>query len=151
MKKILKPALIVAFTIGLLTVANAQNATSNTSGNDVFTTVEEMPMINRCAVRVMTEQEKQECTSKEMFNIIAENIKYPEQAKKNNISGVVYVTFVVDEFGNVTDVEVMRGTNEALDKEAVRAVKATNGYWIAGKQDGKYVKVRYNVPVKFTL
>lgn len=151
MKKILKPALFFAFTIGLLAIANAQNSTTNTSVNDVFTTVDEMSMINRCAVRVMTEQEKQECTNKEMFNIIAENIKYPEQAKKNNISGVVYVTFVIDEFGNVTDVEVMRGTNEALDKEALRAVKATNGSWIAGKQDGKNVKVRYNVPIKFTL
>jgi protein TonB len=151
MKNILKSALTLFIVTSIYTSVNAQTASTNTEKSDIFTLVEEMPMINRCAVRVMTEDEKKECTAKEMMNIIAENIKYPAQAKKDNISGIVYVAFVIDEFGNVTNVEVLKGTNELLDKEAVKAVKATNGSWIAGKQDGKNVKVKYTVPIKFSL
>lgn len=151
MKNLLKPALSLFFVASIYTSVNAQSVAINSEKSDIFELVEEMPMINRCAVRVMTEEEKKECTSKEMMSIIAENIKYPAQAKKENISGTVYVAFVVDEFGNVINVEVVRGTNASLDKEAVKAVKATNGHWIAGKQDGKNVKVKYTVPIKFSL
>lgn len=81
---------------------------------------------------------------------IAENIRYPEMAKENDIQGTVYVRFVVNEKGKVTDVTVLRGVDPLLDAEAVRVVKSLPDY-TPGKQRGKAVKVSHSVPIKFAL
>ena len=81
---------------------------------------------------------------------IAENTKYPEIAKENGISGRVFVGFVIDKQGKVTDVNVLRGVDPYLDKEAVRVVKSMPN-WKPGKQRGKPVKVQFQVPINFKL
>ena len=81
---------------------------------------------------------------------IAENVRYPELAKENDIQGTVYVRFVVDEKGKVTNVELLRGVDPLLDKEALRVVQSLPN-WKPGKQRGKAVKVSHSVPIKFAL
>ena len=81
---------------------------------------------------------------------IAENVRYPEMAKENDIQGTVYVRFVVDEKGKVTNVELLRGVDPLLDKEALRVVSSLPN-WKPGKQRGKAVKVSHSVPIKFAL
>lgn len=81
---------------------------------------------------------------------IAENVRYPEMAKENDIQGTVYVRFVVDEQGKVGNVEVLRGVDPLLDKEAIRVVQSLPK-WKPGKQRGKAVKVSHSVPIKFAL
>ena len=73
---------------------------------------------------------------------IAENVRYPEQAKENDIQGTVYVRFVVDTDGSVKNVEVLRGVDPLLDKEAIRVVQSLPK-WKPGKQRGKAVKVSH--------
>ena len=75
---------------------------------------------------------------------------YPEKAKKRGIQGTVYITFVVDTDGSVTDVKVLRGIDEECDKEALRVVKLMPK-WKPGYQKGKPVRVQFYMPVKFTL
>ena len=81
---------------------------------------------------------------------IAENVRYPEMAKENDIQGTVYVRFVVDEKGKVTNVELLRGVDPLLDKEALRVVNSLPN-WKPGKKRGKAVKVSHSVPIKFAL
>ena len=81
---------------------------------------------------------------------IAENVRYPEMAKENDIQGTVYVRFVVDTDGSVKNVEVIRGVDQLLDKEAIRVVQSLPK-WKPGKQRGKAVKVSHSVPIKFAL
>ena len=81
---------------------------------------------------------------------IAENVRYPEQAKENDIQGTVFVRFVVDTDGSVKNVEVLRGVDPLLDKEAIRVVQSLPK-WKPGKQRGKAVKVSHSVPIKFQL
>lgn len=81
---------------------------------------------------------------------IAENVRYPEMAKENEIQGTVYVRFVVNEKGAVTNVEVLRGVDPLLDAEAIRVVKSLPNFK-PGKQRGKAVKVSHSVPIKFAL
>jgi len=84
------------------------------------------------------------------IKFLQENIKYPQMARESGISGTVYVTFVVERDGNVTDVKVMRGIGGGCDEEAIRVIKAMPK-WNAGKQRGKPVRVQFNMPIKFTL
>ena len=85
-----------------------------------------------------------------MMNYIAENVKYPEDAKEKNQSGRVMISFVVEKDGRVNDVKVLRGVCESIDNEAVRVVKAMPN-WKPGKQAGKPVRVSYCLPISFKL
>lgn len=89
---------------------------------------------------------------KAMYEYLGKNIKYPEVAKEAGIQGKVYVSFVVDKDGSITDVKVLRGIpgGKMCDQEAIRVVKAMPK-WNPGKQRGKAVKVSYMLPVQFTL
>jgi protein TonB len=71
-------------------------------------------------------------------------------AKESGIQGRVFVTFVVEKDGSVTDVRVLRGIGGGCDEEAIRVVQKMPK-WKAGKQRGKPVRVQFNLPIKFTL
>lgn len=81
---------------------------------------------------------------------IANSIKYPVIAQENGIQGRVYVTFVVDADGSVSDPKIARGVDPSLDKEALRVVSMLPK-WKPGKQRGKPVRVSYTVPINFQL
>ena len=76
---------------------------------------------------------------------------YPEIAKENGSQGRVYLSFIVDKDGSVTDVKVLRSSSDAtLDNEAVRVVKSSPK-WEPGRQRDRAVKVTYTFPVVFAL
>nr|MBD3623195.1 TonB family protein [Sunxiuqinia sp.] len=81
---------------------------------------------------------------------IANAIKYPVIAQENGIQGKVYVNFVVDTDGSITNARIARGVDSSLDKEALRVVN-TLPRWKPGQQRGKPVKVSYTVPINFVL
>ena len=85
-----------------------------------------------------------------LMRYLSENIRYPIQAQMEGISGRVVVSFVVEPDGTFSDLRVIRSVDPILDKEALRVVRDMPR-WIPGKQDGKPVPVRYNVPVSFRL
>ena len=85
-----------------------------------------------------------------LLSYLARNVKYPVIAQENGIEGRVYVSFVVDEEGNIFDVGLLRKVDSSLDNEALRVVRGMPK-WKPGKQGGKAVKVRYNVPINFQL
>ena len=77
-------------------------------------------------------------------------MKYPQDAIDQNIQGRVVLQFTVNKEGQVEDVTVLRGVNEALDAEAVRVVSASPK-WEPGTQNGTPVNVKYTFPVVFRL
>jgi protein TonB len=85
-----------------------------------------------------------------MYKFIGNNMDYPRMAKESGISGRVFVTFVVERDGSVTDVQILRGIGGGCDEEAVRVIKMMPK-WTPGKQRGKPVRVQYRMPIKFTL
>lgn len=85
-----------------------------------------------------------------LLQFAMEQVQYPAIAKENGISGVVYVYYVVNEYGDVVDVSLTRGVDPFLDQEALRAVRSITGY-TAGKQRGKPVKVQFTLPIRFEL
>ncbi len=85
-----------------------------------------------------------------LFEYLSKNIKYPTIAEENGVQGRVIVTFVVERDGSITDVQVVKSVDPALDKEASRVVAGMPS-WIPGKQNGSAVRVKYTVPVTFRL
>lgn len=86
----------------------------------------------------------------EMYKWLGANIVYPPAAAEEGVSGRVVVEFVVGKDGSITNVRVVRPRHPALDKEAVRVVKAMPK-WIPGRNNGQPVKVTYTLPVTFKL
>ncbi len=78
------------------------------------------------------------------------NLKYPTMARESGIQGKVFVTFVVEKDGSITDVKVLRGIGGGCDEEAVRVIK-NMPKWKPGKQRGKPVRVQFNMPIVFKL
>ena len=86
-----------------------------------------------------------------LMKYLKDNIKYPSISRQNNSQGRAYINFIVNTDGSITDVEVMKSTNDVyLDKEAVRVVSGMPK-WKPGKQQGKTVRVKYTLPVMFRL
>ena len=85
-----------------------------------------------------------------LMKFIQKNVKYPAIAKEYNITGKVYVSFIVDKTGQVTNVKIVRGVDKNLDAEALRVVKSLPKYK-PGKQRGKPVRVMFTIPINFTL
>lgn len=101
----------------------------------VFSVVDEMPKFN---VKEMT-----------LMEFLSANIKYPAAARKERITGTVFVTFIVEKDGSLNDIKLLRGIGGGCDEEAMRVVKLLS--FMPGKQRGKTVAVQYNLPIKFSL
>ena len=85
-----------------------------------------------------------------MYEFLAMNVRYPQRAREDGYSGTVYVRFVVEPDGTITNIEVAKGVGGGCSEEAVRIVKMMPN-WIPGEAFGKKVRVTYTLPINFRL
>lgn len=114
---------------------NAQT-TTDASGREVFSVVDRMPQYPG--------------GQNALFEYLGGNITYPETAKENETEGVVYVSFVIEKNGAVTNINVLRGIGSGCDAEAIRVI-STMPNWEPGVHKGKPVPVLFNLPIRFKL
>lgn len=120
---------------------------------EIFVVVEQMPMFPGCEEESDVNVRK-ECSNKKLLEFIYENIKYPAVAKDNGVQGTVVLKFVVDERGNVGNIQLVKDIGANCGQEALRVVNLMNEQnlkWEPGKQRGRPVKVWFMLPVKFQL
>ena len=113
-----------------------------------FLIVEDMP----CWVtdQIIPKDERKAFTDGKIMAYLRDNVVYPRMAVDGGITGVVYVEYVVNKHGEVTETKVVRGVHSVLDKEALRVVRNMPNF-TPGKQRGKNVPVRFTLPIRFTL
>jgi protein TonB len=102
----------------------------------VFVSVEQKPQFTKGEI--------------EMYRFLSENIRYPMAAVRANVSGKVYVKFVVEKDGSIGNIEMLKGIGFGCDEEAIRVIKSMPN-WTPGKQNGKAVRVYFNMPVMYKL
>ena len=86
----------------------------------------------------------------ELFHYISKNIHYPQEAKEKGIQGRVFIGFVIEKDGRVSNIRNLRGVDSELDAEAIRVVKSMPK-WKPGKHNGEFVRVSYQIPILFKL
>ena len=86
----------------------------------------------------------------ELIKYLQKNLRYPAAARENGIEGKVVLQFVVDETGNISDIQTVRDIGGGCAEEAIRVVKSMPP-WKPGKQNGNAVKVYFKLPVTFKL
>jgi protein TonB len=84
------------------------------------------------------------------YAYVGKNVRYPAIDKENNITGRVFVSFVVEKDGSLTDVKALRGPSTTLQDEAVRVLRSSPK-WKPGIQNARPVRVQYTIPLSFTL
>ena len=119
-----------------LMTANAQKTVVSQTDPKVFDTVEQMP--------------EYPGGMQAMIEFLQTNMKYPEDAAKQKVEGRVMVQFVVETDGSVSDVHVAKQVFPSLDAEAIRMVQAMPK-WTPGKDKGRVVRVKYNLPIVFRM
>lgn len=105
-------------------------------------------------VRVVAKKAEFIGGNEEMIKFLSENVKYPEDVlqaneKGANIHGRVYVKFVVEKDGSISDVEVVRSVHPSLDAESVRVVKLMSGKWTPATEREKPVRSMFTLPFVF--
>ena len=117
---------------------------------DCWTSVrEEMPRFPGCEGESDLKL-KEHCSQRRLLKFIFENFKYPVISEKTPLSSMLVARFTVEKDGSLTEIEVVRGINEEVDKEAVRVIESMPK-WIPGKQAGRPVRVHYNLPIRICL
>lgn len=113
-----------------------------------FAVVEDKPVFPGC--EDVSKAERELCFQQKIGQHLASVFKYPEIAKANGVQGRVFVQFVIDKSGKITDPRVVRGVDKYLDEEALRMVR-TLPKTVPAKQRGKPVKMAFTVPIVFKL
>ncbi|GHB68672.1 TonB family protein [Persicitalea jodogahamensis] len=108
--------------------------TGELNGDMIFTVVEQQPQFPGGI--------------QAMYKFLGENIKYPEAAKKANVTGKVFLSFIVTTEGEIKDIQILKGIGFGADQESIRVMKEMPR-WEPGMQSGKAVNVRYNLPIAF--
>lgn len=86
-----------------------------------------------------------------MYKWLSENIKYPNTAMKDSVSGLVIIHFIVEKDGSITNAEVLKGIGDGCDEEALRVVNLMPK-WIPGElKGGKPIRVMFNIPIRYAL
>lgn len=123
--------------------ATREMAADATDG--VYVVAEVMPKYAGCATDTVAD-----CTFRKLLEHIRGNLKYPEEALKNQVQGPVVAEFVVGADGSIRDVKIKNGIGSGCDEEALRVIRSMPA-WTPGYQDGKAVPVRMTLPVLFQL
>jgi periplasmic protein TonB len=120
----------------MLDLSNLSMDEEERDSGEIFMIVEEMPEFPGGAAALQ--------------RYLSSSVRYPVIAAENGIQGRVYIQFVINKLGEVTNAEVLRGVDPSLDREALRVVQAMPK-WTPGKQRNRAVNVRYTVPINFVL
>lgn len=126
---------IFALFIVVCTLTTKQTfSQSNVDENAVYTKVDKMPEFPGGQVALV--------------KFLSKNIKYPSKYKKDKLNGRVFVSFIIDKTGKVTQPKIVKSLNEECDKEALRVISMMPN-WFPGEKDGNKVNVQFGLPVNF--
>lgn len=117
--------------------SSMQQATSPAKQDSIYEEVDEMPLFPD--------------GDSGLLKYISTNTRYPEEAKKNNVTGKVLIKFIVGKDCTVSGVKVLTGVNPAIDAEAVRVISSLPKFEKPARKAGKTVSVYYVVPITFSL
>ena len=109
------------------------DSTNNSEITDIYSYVEEMPQFPG--------------GDEAKLKFLQENLKFPKSTLNNGIRGTIYISFVVEKDGNISNIRILRGLQQEIDEEVMRVVQSFPK-WKPGKQRGRNVRVNFNMPIK---
>ncbi len=105
--------------------------------------IDQYPFFKKCRTK--------ECSDTKLIKFIFKNLKYPKKAPKSGTQGRVYIQFVVEKDGSMSDIKIARDVKDDCGLAALNTVKKMNNKWTPGMKDGQPIRVLYTLPVTFQL
>lgn len=140
MIKIYLPFLLISFLFAINSIAQTKPIVH----------AEQMPYFSGCEKYKYKKEKKRACSNERIVSFLAFNVEYPEEAKAAGTEGTVYVSFIIDEDGRVTEPSIMRDIGNGCGEAAIDVLKKMPR-WEPGKDKGEIVKVKLNLPIHFFL
>ncbi|MCU0326569.1 MAG: TonB family protein [Spirosomaceae bacterium] len=145
-------------------LVDVQIGSINQEGNKTESIIDDTPPVEVASPEVKIAEVKEDNTIftavemqpsfvgglSEFYKFLNKNLKYPSAAQRANTEGKVYMSFVVEKDGSISDVNVLKGIGFGCDEEALRVIRMMPK-WIAGQQNGRNVRVKFTMPVTFKL
>lgn len=116
--------------------------------SDLYMQVEQMPVFGSCPG--LKDEALTECSNKNLMEYLVSQMRYPPEAKKAKVEGVVVASFVVFTSGHIGNIQIKKSVSPECDAEVKRLISGMPD-WQPGMQDGKAVNVEFNLPIKFKL
>ncbi|MEQ1746004.1 MAG: TonB family protein [Saprospiraceae bacterium] len=138
----------------------AANLTGQTTTDTTIYEVAEsmpMPLLARCMPDLhpgWTEDSLRRCAESQLLSVVTKNIRYPEEARKENKEGTVVTSFVVEKTGRISDIRIIKDIGGGCGDEAARVLAALDEAglrWVPAKREGKPVRMRHALPIRFRL
>ncbi|MEM6967026.1 MAG: energy transducer TonB [Bacteroidota bacterium] len=117
---------------------------------NVVVHADQMPYFSGCKKMKNGSEKKRNCSNELLVAFLADHVQYPDSAKVADVEGTVYVSFIIDEAGKVTNPAIIRDIGYGCGKAAIEVLKKMPD-WEPGKHEGKKVKVKLNLPIHFYL
>ena len=136
----IKRIVIIAIITSFISAAWAQE--------EIRTHADQMPYFKGCDSYPDNTDDKRQCSNEALVSFIANHIQYPDLAKENGIEGTVYVSFIIDEDGKVTQPSLLRDIGNGCGEEALR-VLSNMPDWEPAIDNKQHVKVKLNLPIQF--
>lgn len=143
--------LLIALLLPLVAFSQEEPVDQDTT---IYKVVEVMPRFPGCEQLDTTLAVLNECAQASLLNFIYQNVRYPLEARQQNIEGTVVLTFVVEKDGTISNLQVIKDIGGGCAGEALRVVGAMNEIgirWKPGLQGGEVKRVQFNLPVRFRL
>lgn len=122
---------------------------------EVYTIVEKMPIFPDSSCLLLTDNDaKRSCSNQKIMDYVYETLQYPASARAAGITGMVVVSFVIEADGQISTIKILRDPGGKLGAEGVRIINQMSiekGPWIPGRQRGKAVATKFNLPIRFKL
>lgn len=116
----------------------------------VYTRTSQMPYFPGCEKMRNKSKEKRKCSNDKLVEYLSAYLEYPEEAKNKAIEGIVFINFIVDEYGNILNPSINRDIGGGCGAEAIRVLSAMPK-WQAGIEKGNAVKTKMSLPIRFFL
>ncbi|MEO1263018.1 MAG: energy transducer TonB [Bacteroidota bacterium] len=124
----------------------ATKKTEKKEDKKIYNVADETPYFSEC--------KDIECSKAAINQFISEHLKYPAIAKEDGIEGVVLLSFIINKNGSIQDIKILKDIGSGCGKEAMRVVQLMEKkevLWTPGKKQGKPVRFKYHLPVRFKL
>jgi TonB family protein len=136
-KSLLTYFAITALLCSTVCISPEASAQTSASAEQVYSYVEQMPAF--------------EGGDTELMNFLASNMQYPQDARAAGVEGLVVLSMIIETNGSITSIDTVKGLSESTDAEAKRLAALTAGKWSIGRHRGKAIRVKYTLPVRFSL
>ncbi|TNE69647.1 MAG: TonB family protein [Bacteroidetes bacterium] len=152
----LKTTGILAALLCALNLSAQTPAETDTTIYEVTETLP-LPLLKSCQPDLhpgWTEDSIRRCAELQLLSIVAKNIRYPNEARQNNIEGIVATSFVVEPSGRISNIRILKDIGGGCGEEAARVVRALDEAglrWLPGTREGKPVRTRQTLPLRFRL